>query len=360
MHGHLRFGLGLGSVLAALSAGLCFAPDTDLGGSNAPNADGGAGADDTAVDDLADLVPEPRRTAADDGDDQHGEDDDDDDADLPENVRDDPKRLRTKLRRTQRQYSAARPVIERLRDPNTGKLYDARTVDTLLSRARDMEEMEGLFEKRPDLVEAIMAARRGDATSGQKRTIAQAETDTGVAFDEADLPFDATSDSGKFFAAMRREQLEDRKLIKQLVGRLDEQGQRESTRQLSVVEQTWKRETVAAANRLPEEVRQLFVNAVQGRYEVARRDRGLGRLNPREVIARELQPYATYLRRQKRGEVGDAARRANNNINRPGPVTRGTAPAGAGDSNRGAGTIRDARKSFFSRIGGSPAPGGRR
>jgi hypothetical protein len=334
--------------------------DPNPGSGGDPGSGGGDPADDR-VDDFADLVPrdsDDRHADAGDGDD----DDEDDDADLPAEVRDDPKRLRTRLRRTQRQLAPARPILDRLRDPRTGRLMDERTVDTVLSRARDMEALEALIDKNPELARIIAAASSGKPISASEAATVAAAAGQGDAgaFNEEDLPFDTSTDSGKFFATLARRVHEQDATIRRLNDQLGQVNQRDVARTVRQVEGEWKTQTIAAANRLPEQFRHTFANAVYRAFELAKRDRSLGRVSVRDVIARELQPYARYVRQQQRGDAAAAQRRATNNNNRPGPVTRGTAPARPDDSNRGAGTIRDARQSFFKRIGATPTPGGRR
>jgi hypothetical protein len=126
-------------VVVGIVAG---APSSGAGGEGADPAGGDAGpkaptraTQDGADDDDPDD-PAGDRTRRGDGD------DDDDDADLPEEIRNDPKRLRTHLRRTQRQFGAVRPIADRFRDPDTGQYMPPQEIDRVLGRAQDMEELE--------------------------------------------------------------------------------------------------------------------------------------------------------------------------------------------------------------------------
>lgn len=334
------------------------APDSGAGGEEGAPAGGDAGTEgsEDATRDGGDdggREADGDRRAAGGGDD----DDDDVDADLPAEIRDDPKRLRTHLRRTQRQFGKVRPIAERFRDPSTGQYMQPQQIDRMLGRSQDMEELETFFADNPDIVQAIVERRQGGA-----RRPGAADPDAWVDpfAKEDDLPWDTTTPEGKKFLELFRDgnktQHELRTQIKRLEGQLGQVNQRDTTRTLAGIESTWKTSTLAAANKVPAEYRENFVTSVWRAFELAKTKRQLGKVRVDQIIERELKPYVRATRGAQRSTAAGAQRTAEHNTTIPRPGARGTTSAADPNaSNKGVGTIRDGRKSFFSRLGMQPS-----
>lgn len=324
----------------AAGAGGDAGSDDHSDGNGGPDDAGEAGAGDDAGDD-----DQARGAAGTD------DDDDDEDAGLSPEVRDDPKRLRTHRRRLQRQLSAVRPIAERFRGPD-GKFLDARQVDTIVSRARDMEEFEQLFEQHPDLLQEIIARKRG----GAKGKPAAAAAAAGDEFDESALPFETESKQGKFFANMARQLHDSQRLTRQLSEQLTQFQRTDTTRTVAQIETTWKTATLKAAEQVPEVSRRTFVNAVHRAFELAKVRGQLGRANVQRILEQELEPYVRANRGKARQDAAGAQRRAEHSTTVPRPGNRGQTTAASPSATNKVGTIRDGRKSFFERQGMTPPP----
>lgn len=286
-----------------------------------------------------------------------GDDDDDDvDQDLPPEIRDDPKRLRTHLRRTQRQFGRVRPIAERFRDPSTGQYMQPQQIDRVLGRAQDMEELETFFAENPDIVQGIVARRQAGGRRGGA-TPEDAFVDPFA--NEDDLPWDTKTPEGKKFLELFRDGAKSnhdlKTQIKRLEGQLGQVNQRDTTRTIAGIESAWKTSTLAAAAKVPEQYRETFVNSVWRTFALAKAQRQLGKVQLRDVIERELKPYVRAARGAQRTTAAGAQRAAEHNTTIPRPGARGsTSAAGPNDSNKSVGTIRDGKKSFFARLGMAP------
>lgn len=337
----------VGIVAGAPSGGA----DGDAGeaaGGDAAQGDSADTSQSGTEDQDGDAAPGDRRAAGNDDDDE-----DDTDRDLPEEIRNDPKRLRTHLRRTQRQFGKVRPIAERFRNPTTGQYMQPQEIDRVLGRAQDMAELETFFADHPDVVQTILEKRRG----GKGAVAAAEDTFQDPFANPADLPWDTETPEGKKFLELFRDGArhthELRQHIKRLEGQLGQVNQRDTTRTLAGIENTWKSATLAAAARVPDHLRESFVTNVWRAYELAKHTKALGRVQVQQVLERELKPYLRAARGAQRQTVAGAQRSAEHNNNIPRPGTRSNGAANPKDSNK-AGTIKDARKSFFDRVGMNP------
>jgi hypothetical protein len=353
--------LGVLVLMAALSALAAVAQvvvppgGAGPGGDGDPNpGDGGdPGGDGADPADGGDPDAGGRTAAGRDGADPDDDGGDDDDIDaLPE------QNVRTRLRRLQRTVRERHdPILGRFRGPD-GRLMDARQVDDMLSRARDMEQFEQVFQNRPDLLQQVLEAAQG---KGGRAAQAAAQEVLEEAFDDANIPFETETESGKYLRNLAKTVHELKAENKRLAGQLGQVNEREGTRTLASIENAWKSRTLAAIKDLPEEYKLAVVDRVQARFDVLRANRQLGRVRPDEIIRKALEPYQRLLKGRSRTAVAGQQARATNNQQRPAAVTRGTAVARPGDTNNsGKETIRDARKSFFARTGSQPLPGGRK
>lgn len=335
---------------------LLLAPPTDgSGGGTDAAVDGATGTDDGAAVDTQDGGTDDGEAAGD----THaagGDDDPDDvDSDLPQEIRDDPKRLRTHLRRTQRQMGRVRPIAERFRDNATGQFMQPQQIDRILGRAQDMEELETFFGDNPDIVQAILDRRKG----GRRGATAAAEDAFVDPFAKEDeLPWDTATPEGKKFLELFRDnakaQFELRQEIKKLHGQLGQVNQRDTARTLGGIEATWKSSTLAAAAKVPEHFRESFVTNVWRAFELAKRSGGLGKVRVQQVLERELKPYLRSAKGEQRRTAAGAQERAEHNTTIARPGSRAATSVADPKASNKVGTIRDARKSFFERIGMSP------
>lgn len=358
--------MGALALMAALSAVALFAqvtvPDGGAGAGDdpgGPDASGGAdpGADPTDRAGADGDDPDRHAAGGGDGDDPGGGDPDDVDDGidtLPE------KNVRTRLRRLERAFKTRhQPILSLFTDPRTGQLLDPRDVAAMTTRARDMEELEVILQENPKLTRQILDIREGKG--GGRAGDAAVDAALEDAFNEAGVPFETDSDSGKYLLGLAKDVHELKRENKKLLAQLGEVNQRDGARTMQSVETAWKSRTLAECADLPEELKALAVPAVQARFAALRASRQLGRIDARRLIAEIVAPYRKLAKGRTRTAAADAQRRATNNQQRPNAVTRGTGPARPGDSNtpkRGE-TIRDAKKSFFERVGGSATPGGR-
>jgi hypothetical protein len=272
--------------------------------------------------------------------------------DLPEEIRNDPKRLRTRLRRTQRQFGAVRPIADRFRDDN-GRFLPPQEIDRVIGRAQDMAELEQFFEQHPDIIQTIAERRR---RGGQPAAAAAADEQFQDPF--ADPKFkaewDESTPSGRQFLELFRDRAREawqlRRDLKAVQQTLTQLTQRDTTRTVAGIETTWKTATLAAAAQVPEVSRRTFVNAVYRAFELAKTRGQLGKVNVQRLIQSELEPYVRANRGRQRQTVAGQQQRAERNTTIPRPGRGQTTAAQATETNR-VGTIRDGRKSFFERIG---------
>jgi hypothetical protein len=331
---------GVGGGGAAATADSGGAPAG--GGAAEPTDDGGdlddGGADDGPLDAGADGDPDA---------DEDLRELEEDLAQLPPEAQQ--KRIRTRYRRASRQLRTVRPIAEMFRDPS-GRFLPADEVQRIVHDARDMREVNAFLTEHPDLMQQMLERRRGGG--GRKPEAPTAFQDPFA--DEAALPLDMTNEASRFVVQhlrdARRENFELRQMLEDIRRGVGGMQQTEAERRLADTETTWRTSTLEAAQRagLDERSRQLFVNAVWKSFELAKARNILGRVDLKQVITRELKPYAGQRRRQ----VADTQTRAQHATTVPRPAGRGqTAAASAQDTNKSAGTLKDARKSFFERIG---------
>jgi hypothetical protein len=337
----------LGQVVVPAAAGA----DPGAGGdpAHADPGEGGADPNDAGGDP---DDGEGRAAAAGDEDDPEGDSDEDDDRDLdalPE------QNIRTRYRRSRRTWRKVEPLVTRLRTDD-GRYITPRDLDDTFQAARDMREIEQLLEGNPDLMSAILDARAGR----RPKAGAAAEAAAAEAFNEAGVPFDTTDENGKFFLQLARDVHEMKRENTRLREQLGQVTQRDAHRTVAQIETAWKGRTLNAVRDLPEEYKLAVVNVVQARFDVLKAQRQLHRVRPDDIIAKAIEPYRRYIKGRTRAAAAGAQARATNNQQRPGAVTRGTSAARSTDTNsQRKETIRDARKSFFARVGGTPSPGGR-
>jgi DNA-binding transcriptional MerR regulator len=236
----------------------CFdAPDTGAGGGAAPAGGGAAATDGTADPGASAAGAGADGTAGDGGSDDgaaaagtgdEGDDELPDDSDVAEHLPE--SQVRTRLRRTQRFLSkTARPVLERLRDPQSGRYYTAEQVDELRQHAQFFREIDPVLAANPKLVEMLRQEqerlRRGD--SGATAATADAGDDLGD-FDENGFPFDREAPGSDYLLTNARDvhglKKEVRELRKLLTG---VQTERTQDREQQLAGQ-WKDMTIKAAD----------------------------------------------------------------------------------------------------------------
>lgn len=343
----------------------CFAPPDGAGAGGSATAEpggapaGGGAADPTDPGIDADAGADPDAGDPLDAGADSDPDDDEDFRELEEDLAQLPpdaqqKRVRTRYRRATRQLRATRPIAEMFRGSD-GRFLPADEVQRIVHDARDMREVNAFLSDHPDLLQQMAERRR----AGGRRPDPTATTFQDPFADEAALPIDMTNEASKFVVGQLRElaktnfdlkqQIED---IRRGVGGIQ---QTEAQRQVAATEDRWKSTTLAAAQRagLDERSHQLFVNSVWKSFELAKARNMLDRVDLKQVIERELKPYAGARRRQ----VADTQTRAHHATTVPRPAGRGqTAATTARDTNKSAGTIKEGRKSFFERLGMSQPP----
>lgn len=267
--------------------------------------------------------------------------------------------VRTRLRRTQRQIKTIAPIADVFRDPATGRYLTPQEAATERQLAADMRDIRAFYDEHPDLLQTMLERRR----TGAQPAAAPAYEDPFA--DEATLPFDTASDSGRWFLEQHRRQHRENFELRQTLQRL-EQGlsgvaERDTQRTLTQAEEAWKVDTLAAAKTagLTGDDLEDFVNSVYANFRLGRAEKRLDRLDRRQVIEKALRPFKRSRTAGTRQAAAAAGSRVANQPGLPRTGTRdGAAPANPKDTNR-VGTIRDGRKDFFARQGLSTPPGGR-
>lgn len=347
----------------------CFAPTDGAAAGGAPAAGaagapagGAAGTDSSAHDD----------NGNDDGGDEGGDLDQDASGFDPDDESDDElsereallealppeereKRVRTWNRAASRKLRKLTPIAEALRGSD-GRFLPAHEVTRLRQDAEDMRELNSFFQSHPDLVQQILERKNG---KGGRRADAPATDFQDPFADEASLPLDMSNEASRFVITHLRtaaktihELKQELAAVKGLTGPLQ---QAEAQRRDADVESKWKGSTLEAARGagLDERQQRVFVNAVWKSFELAKARNVLGRVDMKKVIQRELQLLGAGRRRA----VADTGRRAERVTQIPRPAGRGNAAATTpADTNKSTGTIKDARKSFFSRLGQAATP----
>jgi hypothetical protein len=230
-------------ALSAMAVGIVAGAGGDAGGEpaggGAPDAGAGGGAADDAVD-PADAGADRREAGAGGGADDEL---DEDEVDLPPEVRDDPKRIRTRLRRLQRQHTTVARIAERFRGPD-GRYLQPEEIDRIRGRAADMEEIQALLDEHPDLTEQLLERRRG----GGRAAAADPEWQDPYAAMLDKLPFDPEHPSSQWFLnefrSIRKENHELRQALKKVEHGVGTVQQRDQQRTEQQVEGTWKNQTL--------------------------------------------------------------------------------------------------------------------
>jgi hypothetical protein len=348
----------------------CYAPPDGAGG-GAGSAAGAGGTADAAsagsgTDAGTDGDPDPAATDGADGDAGDGDDPIADPeleaelrereellAALPPAERD--KRVRTWNRRDARKLARVNPIAEVLRDPTTGKFLPREEVERMRRDALDMRELNQFFTENPDVVRSIMERR----ANGGRRDEAAKPTWQDRFADPEKLPLDMTNPASQFVVeqlrALDKQNFELRQLLEETRRGVGTLHQTDAERRVAAVENTWKTAALSAADRhnLDARERAIFVGSVWKTFELAKARNLLGRVKPDDIIAKELKNFGGARRRA----VADTTRRATHATTVPRPAGAGhTAAAGPRETNRQAGTIKDARRSFFDRLGQSAPP----
>lgn len=341
----------------------CAPPDVGAGGGAAPAAtpagapaSGDAGGDDSALDagddDAGDL-----------GQDASGADDGDDDEDLRERealldalpVEEREKRARTWNRAASRKLRKLAPIADALRGPD-GRYLSSGDVQRMRQDAQDMRELNEFFGEHPDVVQQILERKNA---KGGGRAAAPAYQDP-YANEEA-IPLDMKDEASRYVVQQLRDLhktnhdlREELASLKGLAGNIQ---QNDVKRSLAAIEQTWQSTTIAAARDagLDGAMRNAFVNSVWKTFELAKSRNILRKVDLKQVIQRELQLLGANANRRR--SVADTARRAERVTQIPRPAGRGqTAATTPADTNKNTGTIKDARTSFFKRLGQAATP----
>lgn len=339
--------------LFSVQAPLMSPPDAGAGGGDA-GGDGDAGAGDGAAGDgdaggdAGDGDGAARQAAGDE------EEDPDDDGLAPE-IANDPKRLRTRLRRTQRQLKPFRDVEGALRDPASGRLLTPQEITRRFSLADDQAELNAFFAEHPDMLEQILERKRG----GGRREAAAKPTFVDPFADPSKLPFDATDEAGRFFVDNMRAQAKENFELRELLNEIREgqQGLQQGVQRerLSRVEETWKTNTLGAAKAagLDAEDTKDFVNNVYRDFRLLGAEKKLDKADVNAVIARNIRPFSRHAAGRSRGAAATQQRMADGNSRRPQPQRQG-APTTAQAKTNSKETIKDGRRTFFERAGQRP------
>jgi hypothetical protein len=340
-------GAGGGAASAAPSAG---APAGGAAGT------GGSAHDDNGNDDGGDDGGDLDQDTGD------GDGGDDDDEELSERealldalpVEEREKRVRTWNRATSRKLKKLAPIAELMRGPD-GRFLPPHEVQKMRQDATDMRELNAFFAEHPDVVQQILERKKGSAGTGQP----PASTYQDPYADEEKLPLNMQDEAARFVVQQLRnldktnhDLREELAALKGVAGTIQ---QNDVQRSMAAVENHWKTSTQAEARRqgLDERQTAMFINSVWKTFELAKAQKILKRVDMKQVFARELKLLGVSRRRT----VADTARRAERVTQIPRPAGRGqTAATTATDTNKNAGTIKDARKSFFTRLGQSATP----
>jgi len=250
-------------------------------------------------------------------------DDDDDYSDVPFNEHPRFKALTRKLSKTKKQLARFRPLAERVKDVN---------VDELSLKARTADQLQEVLSKNPKLRQQMLEAMaRPDAGN---------EPEPEPEFDPSKLPFDTSDESGKFFAAWRKEFLDLKKENARLAGELKSIRETGAQQQRAVEVRSWKSAVEAAQAHVPEHFREMFNDAVYGAFREAK-ERGV-RLDPQKVIDHYLKKAGINKGTQAKASAAAAQRIAEQNKKLPQqPAKPGVAAAAKGDRKE---TVADVSK----------------
>lgn len=289
------------------------------------------------------------------------EDDEDEDADLPPEVRDDPKRLRTRHRRLQRQHSTVAPIAERFRGPD-GRYLQLDEVDRIRGRARDMERLEELFDANPDLRDQVLERHAGRRPAAAEPTEEQwADPYTTAALET--LPFDPANPSSQWFLnefrRLDKQNHELRTSLKKVEQGVGTVTQRDAQRAEAQIEDAWKTQTLEAAKAAGLRGDDLadFVDIVYTKFRAGKAERRLEKIDRKQIIERALGPFKRGRTAGSRQATVAAATRVDANRRQPAPHNRAAASPASPQATNTVGTIKDGRKSFFARQGMTAPPG---
>lgn len=139
-----------------------------------------------------------------------------------------------------------------------------------------------------------------------------------------DYPFDITDPSGKFFADWHAQ---SQRTMQALVDRLNAIESRFSSQSREATKQEWQTVAKAAAEKLPEEYRELFMNAIGA--EMLANLRGEYRSTPQAAVDRYLNRIAVSTQTKTRASDAAAERMARFNQQQPRQGSPTASPAGA-------------------------------
>lgn len=365
--------LGLGHL--ADGFGLCLAPE------GAPAGAGPAPVDQPApaAADTGDISAAESGGETTTPDPAPGGDDDDADVDdfeqaidhLPE------QNLRTHLRRAQRRLAKTRPIVDRLRDPQTGRFLTADDVDRLRFEASEYRALDRVLQRSPDLVGRILEAQRRldsgeDVETVLADTTARPSSATspapgrqdqhgqvdGQPWNDETYPYERESEQGQFLYNALKAAHEDRQRLRDLERRLTAREQRDEKVTHEQLEGRWRESTIAASNQLREEARKPFVRAVYREFLYLRDTGRLTKANAETVITQALADYAAFKVAAKPGSGTPATTKRQSEmvasnatlprVPRPGAMTPTTGtPQPTGQRE----TLSAARSAMFRRFG---------
>ena len=248
---------------------------------------------------------------------------DDDDAEIEEDFSDTPfnnhprfKSLTKRYSKLRRQVARMRPIAERVKGVD---------LDSLSVKARVADELQAVLGRRADLRKAYM-----DALSGVDEPAAR---DENADFDPSKLPFNVEDDVGKYFVQQHRTILGLQKQLREALGEVGGLKQTQTQSAKKAYEGQWRSATESAAAQLPDNVKDLFQDAMYGAYRTALAE---GKTpNPQHFV----NTYTKSLRARglitakaaQRGSDAAAQRIAENNRNLPRRPAGGGSPGSPRD-----------------------------
>jgi hypothetical protein len=269
----------------------------------------------TSDDDDAGGPDAGRRPADDDDDDEPGVEEDFSDTPFHSHPRF--KALTKRYNKMRRQVARMRPLAERVKGVD---------LDALQTRARVADELQSVLQRRPDLRKAYMDALSGFGEEPAAR-------DEAADFDPQKLPFNVDDDVGKYFVQQHKTILSLQKQLKEAMGELGGVKQSNAQSARRAYEGQWRAATESAAAQLPDNVKDLFQDAMYGAYRTALAE---GKQpNPQHFV----NSYIKSLRARglitakaaQRGSDAAAQRMAENNRNLPRRPAGGGSPHGPRD-----------------------------
>lgn len=313
-------------------------PASGTPGDQAPPADGG----DPGADDLH---------AGDGGDDGDEAPDLSDEIDaLPET------NVRTQLRRQQRFNKRSRPLVERLRDPQTGRLMPAADLDRALADARQFQQLDQVFANSPKALQVFLDEQKRLGQSPAEAALAAADMDDDKPFNEDEWEFETDTAQGKRLLAMAKDLHESGRRVRRLEKGLKQTSSTQQEIADRGVEERFKSLALANVDRIPYDgpIKGQFVNAVYREFMDLKRTGRLTKANAEEIVEKTVLAFGGKQRpgpaRTKTTIAQSAAAAGNKELPRtprPGVV----APVNGQPKPKERETIADAAKSFFGRQG---------